>query len=117
MGDRNYIAEHLELGLEAFPEIRTFVGDALRSRGAHNRPPRMATIARDVWMARYVTFEKKRNPQKSLQAIYEDCASVFKKKERTVANAYRAHKDWVEFQNEKVIDFQALVVAVMRAHP
>jgi hypothetical protein len=77
----------------------------------------MATGAEKMWMALFVTFEKRRNPQRSLKAIHEDCALAFKKEERTVANAYRALKEVAEFRTEKLIDWFALMIAVCRAHP
>jgi hypothetical protein len=72
---------------------------------------------RHLWMARCVTRELASSPQKRLTKIYEEIAEIFRCEARTVANAYRAHKKWIEFQNDKIIDKLALAVAVLRAHP
>jgi len=118
LGDQNSIATHVAMGLEIYPEMRDFLASALRSPRSKyaNRPPRQATTARHVSMARYVTLELSCS-QKGLTQIYEDIALIFKCGPRTVANAYRTHKKWLEFQNNKLIDWLALQEAVMRAHP
>jgi hypothetical protein len=119
MGDRNSIADHMALRLEMYPEMLDFVAEALRSPRSKfsNRPPRQATTEQRMWMARYVGLERARNPQKGLTQIYDEIATIFGMEPRTVANAYRTYKEWIEFQNEKLIDWTALVLAVMRAHP
>jgi hypothetical protein len=118
-GDRHDIANHLSLNLETYPEMKTFLGEALLSPKSKfaNRPPRVATGAQQLWMARYVAFEKRRHFDKTLSEIYEDAAALFGKTGRTVANAYRARKEDAASCEEFMIDKMALLVAILRAHP
>jgi hypothetical protein len=119
LGDRNSIAEHLEAGLEVYPEMQEFIAKALRAPQSEfaNRPPRQATRSQHLWMARGVALELASSPPKTRTQIYEEISKIFGCEERTVANAYRTYKTWIEFQNDKMIDMFALKVAVMRAHP
>jgi hypothetical protein len=120
LGDRNSIAEHLELGLEAdYPEIQEFIVKALRSPQSKfaNRPPRQATRGQHLWMAQFVALELASSPSETLTEIYSEISKVFRCESRTVANAHRKYKTWIEFQNERMIDICALLVAVRRAHP
>ena len=145
LGDRNSIAEHLELGSiarahadeairlggdrdyfekqmecwEVYPKMQEFIAKAFRSPQSKfaNRPPRLATRDRHVWMARFVALELAPNPSKPLTEIYNDISRVFRCESRTVANAHRKYKTWIEFQNERLIDIWALQMAVQRAHP
>ena len=119
LGDRNSIAKHLEAGLEVYPEMQEFIIKALRSPRSKfaNRPPRQATVSQHLWMARFVALELASSSGKALTQTYEEISKIFGCEPRTVANAYRTYKKWIEFQNDKMIDMLALMVAVMRAHP
>src|SRR5262249_54097238 len=115
LGDRNSLVEHLGAGLEFYPEMLKVLCSP-RSKFA-NRPPRQATRGRHLWMARFVALELASSPRKTLTQTYEEISKIFGCESRTVANAYRTYKKWIEFQNDKMIDMLALIVAFMRAHP